>query len=624
VGFINSGGNVSAPYFIGDGSQLTNIPSSSGNTQIAQYLPSYTGNIGNVSMTTGTRNIYSGNVDIVANSAASFGGIIDLIALQTGISNSYKGQINLLASNVSINAVNSSAPTQTVLNGYTWVAGDTTFNPNPGPFANLFTVSQGNVSFINWNNAGGNRSNYGGYVFVSNNITAVGNVSAAYFIGDGSKLTGITGGTYGNTEVAAFLPTYTGTLALSSTIVGIQANIGTLFLGNASTNANLGAFQTFSNANAATQATSINTINANLGAFQNYANVTFIGNTQVLANLAANSTQTSAWSIPFGGNAARPGVPFGGMIRYNTDYNVPEWYSNVTAAWYSFSNPIAPTPPAAITMRYLVVAGGASGASRIGAGGGAGGLLTGNVTITSGTTYTITVGAGGAAVTSNPGRLGTNGGNSSISGSGLTTINSIGGGGGGAYIGSSASAGVSGGSGGGGTWSGNGGVNTPGSGTAGQGFAGGSGSSSPSFIAGGGGGGASAVGVSVTSTSGGTGGAGVVSNIMGANVTYGGGGGGCASTTSPVGQGGTGGGGAGSNGNNNATAGTNFLGGGGGGARNDSDTTNIVSGKGGDGVVIIRLANVNYSGSYTGSNVAINYSGGDTILKYSASGTYVG
>jgi hypothetical protein len=68
-----------------------------------------------------------------------------------------------------------------------------------------------------------------------------------------------------------------------------NANLGTLFLGNASTQANLGAFQTFSNANAAAQATSINTINANLGAYQIYANANigtlFLGNASTQANL---------------------------------------------------------------------------------------------------------------------------------------------------------------------------------------------------------------------------------------------------------------------------------------------------------------------------------------------------
>ena len=83
-----------------------------------------------------------------------------------------------------------------------------------------------------------------------------------------------------------------GTLFLGN--ASTQANLGTLFLGNAATQANLGAFQTFSNANAAAQATSINTINANLGAFQTYANANigtlFLGNSSTNANLGAFQT----------------------------------------------------------------------------------------------------------------------------------------------------------------------------------------------------------------------------------------------------------------------------------------------------------------------------------------------
>jgi len=134
------------------------------------------------------------------------------------------------------------------------------------------------------------------------------------------------GGSYGNANVAAYLPIYTGSLANSSTIVAIDANLGTATTNitslqsnagsqqtqiNSNTNglatlnanvgafetysntqigtlnANLGSYQTYANANAASQATAINTLNANLGAFEIYANATFgtgsYGNTQVTA-----------------------------------------------------------------------------------------------------------------------------------------------------------------------------------------------------------------------------------------------------------------------------------------------------------------------------------------------------
>jgi hypothetical protein len=46
-------GNVSATYFIGNGSQLTGLPAGYANSNVAAYLPTYTGNIsaGNISVT---------------------------------------------------------------------------------------------------------------------------------------------------------------------------------------------------------------------------------------------------------------------------------------------------------------------------------------------------------------------------------------------------------------------------------------------------------------------------------------------------------------------------------------------------------------------------------------------
>jgi len=48
----NVSGNITASYFIGNGSQLTGLPASYGNANVANYLPTYTGNIsaGNISV----------------------------------------------------------------------------------------------------------------------------------------------------------------------------------------------------------------------------------------------------------------------------------------------------------------------------------------------------------------------------------------------------------------------------------------------------------------------------------------------------------------------------------------------------------------------------------------------
>jgi hypothetical protein len=739
LGNASTNANLGAFQTYANATFSTGGGSSYGNANVAAYLPAYGGNIGNVGITSGDRYLYGGNINIVSNTAWPTGGRINFTTNRTNGAGQF-GFIGLNSNQVEI-GYNAGNPATSLVR----IKGPVEFDGTVATNANLYAFTQGNVIIVNDNNEGGNRTNFGGYLFVANTITAGsnmivgGNVSAAYTNTTGVNTTtaAVTGqfsagnittasglfwanGTnfvnsiYSNVNVGQFLPSYLGdignvgmitnTRSIYSGNVNIFSNPGPshpdvlytgIYLSAANANSTsggqitlnsekisvgvaetIGAADSYIYLRANTRITGQNSgqntgnvltvlngnvrigntndfssgapVSTNFGGYLYVANLISTGgrvtagnvsstngyfwsngtpyttgtygNAQVLANLAANSTQTTAWSIPFGGNAARPSAAFAGMIRYNTDYNVPEWYSNVNAAWYSFSNPVNIAPPAGTSMWYLAVGGGAAGGSRIGAGGGAGGLLIGNVSISAGTTYTITVGAGGAAVTSIPGVVGNDGGNTTITGSGFSTITAIGGGGGGAYIGTSGTAGRNGASGGGGSYSGNGGVNTPGSGTSGQGSTGGAGSATN--VSGGGGGGASAVGEAAQASRGGNGGAGTASTITGASVTYAGGGGGSQATTG--GTGGTGGGGNGSSGNSNGAAGTNFLGGGGGGARNDSDTSNVNSGKGGDGVVIIRVANVSYSGSYTGSNVAISYAGGDTILKFSASGTYTG
>ena len=65
----------------------------------------------------------------------------------------------------------------------------------------------------------------------------------------------------------------------------------------------------------------------------------------------------------------------------------------------------------------------------------------------------------------------------------------------------------------------------------------------------------------------------------------------------------------------------NITGSGGGGARNDSDTSNVVSGSGGSGVVIVRVLTANYTAVTTGSPT-VTTSGSDTIMKFTTSGSY--
>ena len=242
-----------------------------------------------------------------------------------------------------------------------------------------------------------------------------------------------------------------------------------------------------------------------------------------------------------------------------------------------------------IEAAYLVVAGGGGGAGLYGGGGGAGGFLTGTVALQGGVVYSAIVGAGGIP---NPfGDDSDQGGNSSLSGSGITTVTALGGGIGGALDDN----GGNGASGGGGGCA----VDRQpvgGSGTAGQGHKGGGGSyAEPRRFLGGGGGGAGSAGVS--GIAGGQGGSGKASSITGSSITY------------AVG-------GRGNDRNlDDATPGTNGRGNGGGGFDREAPT------HGGSGVVILRVKTSQYTGITTGSP-EITQDGADTVIRFTDNGTY--
>jgi len=211
----------------------------------------------------------------------------------------------------------------------------------------------------------------------------------------------------------------------------------------------------------------------------------------------------AAFLIPF----TAFGAPFGGMpFAY--------WKTGITSvSWI-------PT--------LIMVAGG-------GGGGGSGGWAKYYVyyspkTLHTGTTYTVTIGAGGAGGTGLY-TQGSNGGNTVLSGSDVTTLTTYGGGGGGANAGDSTQNGLNGGSGGGA--GGYGGL----TGTGGTGSQGGSGgASNPNDpYTGGGGGGIGSNGYAGTDNTGqygtyGEGGSGNTTSYSGgidlSNQSFGGGGGG--------------------------------------------------------------------------------------------------
>jgi hypothetical protein len=282
------------------------------------------------------------------------------------------------------------------------------------------------------------------------------------------------------------------------------------------------------------------------------------------------------------------GVAENFLLRANRQSTILT-YIDATQGWVASTSAYTITPLIATTYAasILTVGGGAGatgGASGVNYGSGsAGGILRSSSTsLTIGTTYTATVGAGGTGVsTGTP----ASGGTSSFTGA------------------TSATGGI-------------GLINTNVNGGSNADFAGGTGSFTTYASGGGAGSGAvggNSTGTNTTNGAGGAGGAGATSSITGTSTNYGGGGGGTGAT-GPGGNGGAGGGGGGSTGGA-GTAGTANTGGGAGGGSAGTFAS------GGSGVVILSVPTSSYSGTTTGSPT-ITTSGSNTIIKFTASGSY--
>ena len=301
-----------------------------------------------------------------------------------------------------------------------------------------------------------------------------------------------------------------------------------------------------------------------------------------------------------------------GSMYHDTTDNILKVYTG--NAWKAVGEQTASAaggPAGPPDIEYLVIAGGGGGGSY--GGGGAGGYLSSSLSsIESGSSITVTVGAGGAGSGNSYSTEGTAGVDSSIAsaaGTSFTTATSIGGGGGGDNLDGA----DDGGSGGGGSDGPN--DNTGGTGTVGQGNDGGDGTFSDPHYMGGGGGGAGTAGADATTSAAGDGGNGLASTITGTSITRAGGGGGVRYNTSGTwGDGGTGGGGDGGTWNatttamSSNTAGTENTGGGGGAGKS-----------GGNGVVILAYN----SGSGNGAGGIVGAAGnGRKYHQFNTTGTF--
>ena len=159
-------GNITGNYFIGNGSQLTGIVTGNySNANVDAYLPTYSGNISALSIST------TGNANVGAN-------------LQVGSAGNMAFSMN--------------GPDCRII------------SRTPGGNINLFTNVSG-VGTLQVRIFGD-----------GNGVSATGNVAGNYFLGNGSLLTGITAN-YSNANVAAYLPTYSGNI--TANVISAAGNV---------------------------------------------------------------------------------------------------------------------------------------------------------------------------------------------------------------------------------------------------------------------------------------------------------------------------------------------------------------------------------------------------------------
>ena len=184
VSNIIASGNITADYYFGDGSQLTGLPATYGNANVVNLLA----NFGSNSIST-TGNIAATNVNTTAVYNNGYG-----VALQSD----YWAQLqysNLAAAPVDQSDIGDGSWFYVDSSG-AWFESNTT----------------GTVRSVSMDNNG--------------NLTAQGNVTGNYFLGNGSQLTGLPV-QYGNANVATFLANF-GSNSISTT-----GNISAAyFLGN--------------------------------------------------------------------------------------------------------------------------------------------------------------------------------------------------------------------------------------------------------------------------------------------------------------------------------------------------------------------------------------------------------
>ena len=216
LGAVSATGNVTGSFILGNGSQLTGLPATYANSNVAAYLLTNTANIaaGNISA---TGNVTGGN--IVTGGIISTSGNVSAAGVISATGNIVTSGLFVgnFQGNVTGNFVIPGANTQVVFNtnGNADAVAGMTFDTNgPNLFTVLGTISSlgnviaGNITTGNVVTATGNVT--GGNLRTAGQVTATGNVTGGNILTAG--LVTVTGNVTGGNIVTAGLITATGNI----------------------------------------------------------------------------------------------------------------------------------------------------------------------------------------------------------------------------------------------------------------------------------------------------------------------------------------------------------------------------------------------------------------------------
>jgi len=161
-GYVTATGNITGNYILGNGSQLTGLPATYGNANVAAYLPTYTGNL--VALT--------GNITTTANISGSYilGNGSQLTSLPTGGAITVLNQGNILTTTAnSLNFIGSGVSSSATGNSITVdIYGASNFlPPQAGNIGNVLSTDGTNTLWQNLPGAFGLVIDGGNAVYVS-------------------------------------------------------------------------------------------------------------------------------------------------------------------------------------------------------------------------------------------------------------------------------------------------------------------------------------------------------------------------------------------------------------------------------------------------------------------------